>query len=627
MGAGRQEALKRFGRWLGVLGPDAGSAAGRGAHWRLDYIFSIGTVSWLIHLCVALLAGVELLKADAGAWVPAWMAATTLLSLAMVALGLAFRVRPTPARPRAYETVHAALTGATGITWGVGAILCALMAPPAALTFYTLVLGGIVLGAVSSLHVMMRACMISVWTSMPLLAAAWIAKGSSWGTGSGTGSDAVSIAAMVLLFAVMLSVLALRMSDFVAQNARLADELVAKNAVLTRTSAQLAEAHEEKSRFLAQASHDLRQPIHAIGLFVECLGDLRIGRGGREVLANIDRSLESLTRLCRSLLDLSALDIGRVRPEMSAVPLGEVMGEVARQASEAARAAGVALRFRPSRLWVRSDPALLHTMIQNLVSNAIKYAPGSRVLLGVRRRNGRLAVVVADSGPGIAAADHKRIFQEFVQIRAPDAQEAEGLGLGLSIVKRLADMLGLTIGLASQPGRGAVFSIEGLAEVAADAALADRRPASRTRRLRGLRVLVVDDDRPVRTGTVQLLARWGCDVRATDRVDGQLARQCDFLLCDQELGGGESGLELIRAARAAAGRPLAAAVVTGGRTDSLADICKAESIVLLTKPVRPAQLRSVLLAGAVDQTRPSSAAIPAAAERDGTSSARSNAET
>ena len=619
MRAGREEALRRFGRWLGVLGPDASSTAGRGAHWRLDYIFSIGTVSWLIHLCVALLAGVEFLKADAGAWVPAWMAATTLLSLAIVALGIAFRARRMPGHAQTYETVHAVLTGATGITWGVGAILCALTAPPAALTFYTLVLGGIVLGAVSSLHVLMRACMISVWTSMPLLAAAWIVRG--------TGSDAVSVAAMVLLFAVMLSVLAIRMNDFVAQNARLADELVAKNAVLTRTSEQLAEAHEEKSRFLAQASHDLRQPIHAIGLFVECLGDLRIGRGGREVLANIDRSLESLTRLCRSLLDLSALDIGRVRPDISAVPLGEVMGEVARQASEAARAASVTLRFRPSRLWVRTDPALLHTMIQNLVSNAIKYAPGSRVLLGVRRRGGRLAIVVADSGPGIAAADHKRVFQEFVQIRAPHAQEAEGLGLGLSIVKRLADMLGLTVGLVSQPGKGAAFSIEGLVEVSADATLADRRPASRTRRLRGLRVLVVDDDRPVRTGTVQLLARWGCDVRATDRVEGRLARQCDFLLCDQELGGGESGLELIRAARAEAGRPLAAAVVTGGRTDGLADICKAESIVLLTKPVRPAQLRSVLLAGVVDQTRPSSAAIPAAAEREGTSSARSSAET
>ncbi|MCO5093595.1 hybrid sensor histidine kinase/response regulator [Bosea sp. (in: a-proteobacteria)] len=588
-------------------------------HWRLDYLSSIGTASWLIHLCVAVLAGIELFRAGAGAWVPAWTAAIVLVSMAMIALGLLYRHGAAWPRPSAFAQAHSLLTGLTGLGWGVGALLCATSSPPDLLNFYTLVLGGIALGAVSALHVMVRSCLISVWTSLPLLAMSWLLHGRDVGP--------ESTAAMIMLFAVMLTVLGLRMNGFVGQNVRLTEELAAKHAILTRTGAQLAEAHEEKSRFLAQASHDLRQPIHAIGLFVEYLGGLRLSRNGREVLANIDRSLDSLTRLCRSLLDLSALDVGRVRPQIGAVPLGEVLGEVARQATEAARARGVRLRYRPSRLWVLGDAALLHTMVQNLVSNAIKYAPGAQVVIGARRRAGGVAVIVLDTGPGIAHADQKRIFQEFVRLHTPGTEEMEGLGLGLSIVKRLADMMGLRIALTSHPGKGTCFAIEGLRETAAGEFKARRQPAALARRLQGVRVLVIDDDRLVRNGTAQLLTRWGCHVQASDRYDAHAARNCDFLLCDQELADGKTGLEVIRAARREAGAALPAALVTGGRTDHIAETCKDEAIVLLTKPVRPAQLRSALLAGVLAQTRPSSVAIAAAAERDETSRTRSSPDT
>lgn len=609
------------------IGMGAGAATFLDLHWRLDYLTSVGTVSWLIHMSVAMLAGFEISRAGAGAWVPAWTATLVLVSVAMIALGLLYRRGAAWLPAPVFAAVHLTLTGATGIVWGVGAFLCATSSPADLLNFYTLVLGGIALGAVSAVHVMIRSSLIAVWTSLPLLAAAWLLHGR------GVGSE--SMAWMILLFAVMLTVLGLRMNGFVGQNVRLTEELAAKNAVLTRTSAQLAEAHEEKSRFLAQASHDLRQPIHAIGLFVEYLGGLRLGGSGREVLTNIDRSLDSLTRLCRSLLDLSALDIGQVKPQIGPVPLGEVLGEVVRQASETARAHGVTLRHRPSRLWALGDAALLHTMVQNLVSNAVKYAPGAQVLVGVRRRRGGLAIIVADTGPGIALTDQKRIFQEFVRLRSPGAENMEGLGLGLSIVRRLAEIMGLGITLTSRPGKGACFAIEGLHETAATALQAHGRPVAHARRLHGLRVLVVDDDGPVRNGTVQLLAHWGCEIRATEGVGADVGadptERYDFLLCNQELGDGETGLALIRRLRDRAGRQIAAAIVAGGRTDMIADICHEESITLLTKPVRPAQLRSVLLAALSVQdsvqARPNSTAIPAAAERDVTSSARSNAET
>lgn len=588
---GRAQAKTRhLGRWLGVLGPDVSQDAERGVNWRLDYLFSIGAVSWVVHLCVTALAGLVLMQAGFGGWVAAWVAVMAFLSVAMAALAVAYRRRGNDSPAETYGLIHSCLTAAAGLAWGAGAILCARSSSAQMLTFYSLVLGGTALGAVSSQHVLMRSCLLSIWTSVPLLALAWLVNGVF------SGSPAT--AAMMMLFGVMLTVLAIRLNDFLVQNVMLAEELAARNAVLLRTSAELAEAQEEKSRFLAQASHDLRQPIHAIGLFVEYLHGVRMGRDGREVLHNIDLSLESLTRLCRSLLDLSALDVGRVKPEIGPVSLGEVLGEVVRQANEAARARNVTIRFRPSRRWVRSDPALLHTMVQNLVSNAIKYAPGAQLLIGVRRRKGTFTIVVTDTGPGIARKDQDRIFREFVQIESSDAAAADGLGLGLSIVRRLADMMDLRLGLISHLGRGSTFSIDGLVETSSDAVPRRPAPAGQVRLLEGVRVLVVDDDRAVRDSTVQLLTRWGCLVRATDRVSETICSEgFDFVLSDQELAGEEDGLSIIRRIRAASARPVAATIITGGRTDLIAEECLAEGIAILAKPVRSTQLRSVLLSG------------------------------
>lgn len=618
--AGQTTRARRLGRWLGVLGPDMRLDAERGPEWRLDYLFSIAGVGWAIHFGVVMLTGFVLVYGEVEDWVPWWTAIMSVLSLAMIAIAADYRRRTGADGAGVHGGAHSALTALAGLSWGGGALLCAADSSANMLSFYTLVLGGTALGAVSSQHVFMRSCLASLWTSVPLLSAAWLVNGISAGS--------LAVAGMMLLFGLMLTALAIRMNDFATQNVELANELVAKNAVLIRTGEKLAEAHEEKSRFLAQASHDLRQPIHAIGLFVEYLGGLQLGREGREVLGNIDRSLESLARLCRSLLDLSALDVGRVKPRIEAVPLGDVIGEVARQASGTARSRGVDLRVIPTRRWVRTDPALLHTMIQNLVSNAMKYAPGAKMLVGVRRKAGTFAVVVADTGPGIAPGDQHRIFQEFVQITAPGTEAADGLGLGLSIVRRLADMLGLAVTVRSQPGKGACFTIAGLEEAPPRPVARRRVPKHLEGRLKGVRVLVVDDDKPVLESTVHLLSRWGCSVRATTRADHVLGvTDIDFVLCDQELGDGFSGLDLVRSLRERTGTRLGAAIVTGGRFDNLTALCRAENIALMSKPVRPAQLRSALIAGLSAQTSPSSEAMPAAAERVGTSRERSSAET
>lgn len=519
-----------------------------------------------------------------------------------------------------YGAAHSGLTALAGLAWGLGALFVANEAERA-LTLYTLALGGTALGAVSSQHALPRSCLVSIWTSIPLLALAHF--------GQGANRDEMFIALMILLYGGVLTALGGRMNAFLSQNHAMAGALAEKIAALTQAKAALEEAHMARSGFLAQASHDLRQPVHAIGLFVEYLSGLRIGRDGREVLANMDRALDSLSRLCRSLLDISALDVGRVKPVIAPVALNDVLGEVVRQAAESVRQRGSTLHYVPVRAWVATDAALLHMMVQNLVSNAVKYAPGARILMGVRRRGGTLRIAVLDTGPGIKAADQAAVFQEFV--RLDDGREhVEGVGLGLCIVRRLGDLLKLETGLTSQPGKGACFSIGGLVVVTADSGL---RTPSRARpheaRLGGFRVLVVDDDPTVRESTARLLARWGYTVRACARAQDALGLddRFDFLICDHDTGEAMSGGEPIARLRTRSERDIPAAIITGSFLGADADRWRGRAVTILAKPVRPAQLRSVLLAAVTAQTSPSSAAIAAAAERDDTLRARNSAET
>ncbi|MCW5691658.1 MAG: hybrid sensor histidine kinase/response regulator [Pseudolabrys sp.] len=598
------------------------------ADWRLDYLFSTGASSWLIHLGVITLTFVVLNESGSASWGQgwgaAWFAVMLTLSLVLAGLSLAYvRKWLPPVRARWFGAGHSVVTALTGLTWGGGAIACAVTGSFQTVVIYTLVLGGTALGAVSSQHAWLRSCMLSVWTSVPLLALAFVIYGRDL--------QSTAMAGMILLFGATLTILALRMHRFLAANVAMAHDLARKNRELSATTEQLREAHDAKLRFLAQASHDLRQPIHAIGLFIECLKGLCTGREGKEILSNVDRSLDSLSRLCRSLLDLSAIDVGQVRPNPVDTALEDVIGDVVRQAQETARAQSVRLRSVRTRLWVHTDPALLQVMLQNLVSNALKYAPGGKVLVGVRRRNGRAAIEVIDQGPGIAPEDRNRIFEEFVRLDRYRGGRIEGLGLGLSIVKRLCELMALSITLRSQPGQGSAFRIDGLACVPPRLEAPVPPPRNYHRRLEGLRILVIDDDESVRESTVRVLVRWGCSVRATagPKLYPGTVHDVDFILCDQDLGAELNGVDVIRHLRALAGRDIPAAIATGTDITLLRDHAADDGIIVLSKPIRPAQLRSLLLSAIVSQiqTRPSSAATPAAAARVETSSARRTAET
>ncbi|NTV11137.1 MAG: HAMP domain-containing protein, partial [Zoogloea sp.] len=292
------------------------------------------------------------------------------------------------------------------------------------------------------------------------------------------------------------------------------EELERRVAEATR---QLVERKEEaeranlsKSRFLAAASHDLRQPMHALGLFVAELAQKRHAPETRRLVEQITRASEAMEDLLHSLLDISRLEAGVLVPQVSAFPLQPLLDRLSANYRREANECDVRLRIRPTPLWVESDPLLLERIIANLLSNALLYSPRGTVLVATRLRGGRVRVEVRDSGIGIPRESQEAVFQEFVQLDNPERSRYKGLGLGLAIVRGLVVLLGHRLRLRSEPGRGSVFAVELQRGQPGELPSAESlEPASR---LAGLRVALVDDDPLALSALTSLLESWGCEV-------------------------------------------------------------------------------------------------------------------
>lgn len=350
-------------------------------------------------------------------------------------------------------------------------------------------------------------------------------------------------------------------------------------------------ANQEKSRFLAQASHDLRQPIHSIGLFTACLRDANLSGEELRLVDNIDRSLHTVSQLFRSILDIYTLDNGKLEPQSEAVNLDALLQDMVKQNAEAARWAGVELRLRPCRHWVNVNAGLLTTMVQNLVSNTLKYAPGKPVLIGVRPRAEGLAIVIYDKGRGIAPEHLPEVFKEFYRVRHARDKDVEGLGLGLSIVKRISQLLNVDVHIRSIPGHGTQVAIAGLKQVAPKVTAPQMK--STHERLNGLRICLIEDDTNVLMATKALVERWGCVVETHGDAD-TLTSDCDIIIADFDLGTNVSGAECIAAIRERRGREVPALIITGHEIEGIRQLLHTLNISVLAKPVRPPELRTVL---------------------------------
>ena len=378
----------------------------------------------------------------------------------------------------------------------------------------------------------------------------------------------------------------------------LQQQINAATAELAAQKAAAEIANAAKSHFLAAASHDLRQPMHAIGLYVEAMKPLLRGREAATTLGKLAASVRSLEELFNAILDVSKLDAGAVQPRFQAIPLREFLQSLGDSLRMEAEHKGLRLRVRACAGWIDGDPQLLERILRNLVSNALCYTQRGGVLLSARRHGDRVVLQVWDTGEGIAAADLPRIFDEFYQVHNPARDRSQGLGLGLAIVRRLALLLDYPLTVQSTPGRGTLFSLtvplgeEAAAHVTAQNILPDYT------RMQGC-IAVVDDDAQVLDALVTLLMSWGLEVVAADTGDAlcaQLDTVPDVLLTDWRLAEGETGQQVVDKLRGRfPGALIPVLVITGDTSINSPQITRLTGLPALHKPVKPARLRALLM--------------------------------
>ena len=394
-------------------------------------------------------------------------------------------------------------------------------------------------------------------------------------------------------------------------NQSLEQRVEERTAALTRVNAELEtarakadEANRDKTRFLAAASHDLLQPLNAARLYTSTLIERAAGTDYGELAHAIEASLNAVEEIMSALLDISRIDSGALKQTPGEFPIDDLLRKIEVEFGPLARDKSVSLRLVRTRRMGIADRALVARIVQNLVSNAIKYTkPGGRVLVGCRRRGARLRLDIIDTGIGFSRSQHGLIFAEFSRLEQ-GVKMAHGLGLGLSIVQRLVTAMGLSLEVDSVEGRGSRFSLSlplGR-KLRAEPAAAGRGEA--VSNLAGLRVLCVDNERTILDAMAGLLGGWGCDVRLArslrdiDRDELLRGWLPDLVLMDYHLDQ-TSGLDAIEWLRQNVGGQLPAALITADRSPQVRKLSEDRGIPIVAKPVKPAALRAVISALAV----------------------------
>jgi len=373
------------------------------------------------------------------------------------------------------------------------------------------------------------------------------------------------------------------------------------NEALKQAKARADQANAFKSTFLAFVSHDLLQPLNAAKLSLSALQELETHPMSAPFVRQVDLALVSLEDLIRTLLDISKLDAGVMKPDLCAFEIERVIGPLRLEFEPLAAARGLKLKVRGSRAVVRSDPLMLRRILQNLLSNALRYTRSGGVLLGCRQRGDRLRIEVSDTGPGIPEDRREAIFKEF-QRDATTSAEYGGFGLGLSIVRRLALALENPIDLTSRPGFGSTFAISAPLDPTQAAAPAQNTngTAPAVYGVDGAEILLVENEPSVGQAMKALLERWGCDVvvaassvEARERLKSRGHRP-DLIIADLHLDNGELGFDAITRIQSEIDAPVPAFIVTADHSDGVSAAAATRGLEILRKPVKPAELRSLM---------------------------------
>lgn len=377
------------------------------------------------------------------------------------------------------------------------------------------------------------------------------------------------------------------------------EELQELNEELLKAKSVAEKANQSKTRFLASASHDLLQPLNAARLFTSALSGHTQGEQSKELVNHIDNSLEAAEEIISTLLDISKLDAGALEPRITDFCVNDLLRHLATEFSAIAKEQGLTLETVTCSAWVRSDSQLLRRVVQNFLSNAIRYTPQGRILMGCRRSKGRLRIEVWDTGPGIPQDKLVQIFEEFRRLQ--QGREKKGLGLGLAIVDRISNMLDHPVDVRSAQGRGSVFSItvplgtrRAAQEQATGKGSSTRLPGS----LKGLTMLCIDNDEHILEGMTALLSNWNCQpIPARGLAE---AREClggripDIILADYQLDNDEDGLDTMDSLRNDWEAIVPGVLITGLVSEEVRQDALERGYQVLYKPVKPAALRAVI---------------------------------
>jgi len=537
------------------------------------------------HLCFALVVVSVLWQRASRELLLAWLAALVIACIIRFVATRVLRRRPPHAsRWRLWLAIGTALLTLFGALWGAAAILFLDLDDALNVVVIVSIIAGLSSAGAATTASSPTSFYGFFLTSYVPMMGVFLAQGSEIG---------VALAVLALAAMVTVPMVHHRLNRQLEETLRLGFE----NEALRE---EADDANAAKTRFIAAASHDLRQPIHALELTLGVLTERVQDPAARSIIERIEGSVTAVDSMLGSLLDISKLDAGVMVPKPEPIAVDSLFHALETEFQSAAAAGGNALYSRSTGGLMLSDPAMLCRILRNLLSNALCYTTGGRVLLAARRRSRHMRLEVRDSGVGIPGDRLDDVFKEFQQIGSHQHDRKQGLGLGLAIVKRLAGLLGHPIGVRSAPGAGSCFWIDVPMANAATvpSAAAEDTAGMSGGQLRGARVLVLDDDLVILRSMQELLESWGCDVSTATSIAraeaGIRSHAPELLIVDYRLADEETGLGALARLRALAERRLPALVITADTAPERLREARDSGYPLLHKPVQPARLRSAM---------------------------------
>ncbi len=527
-----------------------------------------------------------------------WLVVVYLVATVRYLVWRRFQTATRPNSP-VYRRLAILGSGVNGFVWGMGSLVLYARHSPASQFLLLITQFGMGAGAAYASAPAFAAVMAYLIPSVLLTSVPFFMEGDS---------VHVTLGAMLFVFVAAATHFNYGISRTIAraitlrfENIDLIDELRNQHQLAEQARTAAEEANVAKSRFLAAAGHDLRQPLHALGFFVDALQEQSLPADGRSIVSNIRRSVDVMEDLFNSLLDVSRLDAGIVRPRVATIALAPLMERVRVEYEAAARDKELSLRVPRNSLFVRSDPVLLERIMRNLVSNAVRYTDRGKIVLGARRGADRIRIEVWDSGRGIPKDKHREIFQEFRQLDNPQRDRRKGLGLGLAIVERLVKLLNHPLEVRSQLGKGSLFAVtvprgrrEDFVPGEVDGQIVVDRDVANSL------ILLVDDEPDVRESMLALLGRWRCEVVAAQSCDEMLRqlisvqRMPDLIIADYRLTDGENGIDVVARLREEFNAQVPALLITGDTGIEPLRAADESGLHVLHKPLNPSRLRALI---------------------------------